>query len=599
MGMFALLAVGPVAIHSTTYYANPSTGSDSNNGLSPGSAFATLQHAANIMGAGDTCVAAAGDYDEKVDITNSGASGSPLVFQAQPGAKTKGFDIEGADYVHIIGFEMTVNGVSVKQGSFCQILDNNIHDTGYVGVDLVSSPAYADNESTSDCIVRGNRINYPVKCGIHVAGRRHLIEDNEISHTLRCSPYSEYCTDADGIRFFGSGHVFRRNEIRDILHSENPGDPHIDCFQTWRTARNILFDGNVCVNPNTYGSNQIVMMEEWEGDVIDGIVFQNNIFVFSDPGYCPMNINQKRSGDTIDNVSIVHNLFFHTNTQGMGEYAINLQRVDGAIVKNNIFVDYGDADRYVNYLRTPDSTNVDISHNLVFTTSGVPPYGGPYPNDLWMVDPKLTDPANEDFEPAADSPVVDAGTSIPSVTEDILGRPRPQGNGPDIGPYELGGAPPIDWIFQEDFESGDTTAWSSVFPEPPPGPSKLIPVGVTASTHDGNVPENTLDGDLGTRWSAEGDPQWISFDLGSVMSVQEVRIAYFLGDQRYALFDLQVSQNGADWSPVYSGQSSGSSLQLERLAFSPTPARYVRYLGHGNSQNLWNSLTEVEIWGTP
>jgi poly(beta-D-mannuronate) lyase len=28
-----------------------------------------------------------------------------------------------------------------------------------------------------------------------------------------------------------------------------------------------------------------------------------------------------------------------------------------------------------------------------------------------------------------------------------------------------------------------------------------------------------------------------------------------------------------------------------------TAGRYVRVVGHGNSVNTWNSVTEAEIWG--
>src|SRR5438552_3049861 len=49
--------------------------------------------------------------------------------------------------------------------------------------------------------------------------------------------------------------------------------------------------------------------------------------------------------------------------------------------------------------------------------------------------------------------------------------------------------------------------------------------GVTASTQDTNVPGNTVDNNLGTRWSGNGDGAWIRFDLGSVQTVAYVRIA--------------------------------------------------------------------------
>jgi len=37
----------------------------------------------------------------------------------------------------------------------------------------------------------------------------------------------------------------------------------------------------------------------------------------------------------------------------------------------------------------------------------------------------------------------------------------------------------------------------------------LTAASVVASGNDGNLPENTLDNNLATRWSASGDGQWI------------------------------------------------------------------------------------------
>src|SRR5262245_42488234 len=63
--------------------------------------------------------------------------------------------------------------------------------------------------------------------------------------------------------------------------------------------------------------------------------------------------------------------------------------------------------------------------------------------------------------------------------------------------------------------------------------------GVTASTHDGNTPANSVDNSLSTRWSANGDGQWIKYDLGATMTVAYVKIAVYQGNQRQARFDLQ------------------------------------------------------------
>lgn len=118
--------------------------------------------------------------------------------------------------------------------------------------------------------------------------------------------------------------------------------------------------------------------------------------------------------------------------------------------------------------------------------------------------------------------------------------------------------------------------------------------GVTASADDGNVPENTLDGDLSTRWSAEGE-QWIEYDLGEVKPVSAVLLAFYNGDQRRARFNLELSADGTEWVRVFDGESSGNTLQLEMFTFAETAARYIRFNGSGNSVNAWNSITEAQF----
>ena len=71
--------------------------------------------------------------------------------------------------------------------------------------------------------------------------------------------------------------------------------------------------------------------------------------------------------------------------------------------------------------------------------------------------------------------------------------------------------------------------------------AKLTVAGVTASGDDGNGPRNTIDGDTATRWSAHGDGQWIQWDLGSVQSLSQVRIAFYKGNSRINTFDIEVS----------------------------------------------------------
>src|SRR2546425_246092 len=138
-------------------------------------------------------------------------------------------------------------------------------------------------------------------------------------------------------------------------------------------------------------------------------------------------------------------------------------------------------------------------------------------------------------------------------------------------------------------------------PQPSPRPlaaavTSLSVLSVTASGNDGNVPQNTLDNNLATRWSAYGDGQWIRYDLGALTAIDGVNIAWYLGDSRSAHFDIQVSLDTVTWTTVFSGQSSGLTTQFEPYAFPSVAARYLRIMGHGQWSGptlltLWNSIT--------
>ncbi|SEG66944.1 chondroitinase-B domain-containing protein [Paenibacillus sp. UNC499MF] len=121
---------------------------------------------------------------------------------------------------------------------------------------------------------------------------------------------------------------------------------------------------------------------------------------------------------------------------------------------------------------------------------------------------------------------------------------------------------------------------------------------VTASNDDGNKPGNTVDGNLGTRWSSNGDGQWILFDLGSLRKVSYIKIAFLSGDTRTSTFDIQTSADNVTFTNAKTNVTSSLNTQLQTFDFTDvSSARYVRIVGHGNSANLWNSYTEVEIYG--
>ena len=121
--------------------------------------------------------------------------------------------------------------------------------------------------------------------------------------------------------------------------------------------------------------------------------------------------------------------------------------------------------------------------------------------------------------------------------------------------------------------------------------------GVSAIGNDGNVPQNTLDNSLNTRWSNLGFPSWIEYDLGESQPICNVDIAWYRGNLRENTFTISVSNDGINFRPIFSGQSSGETTGLERYNVPDTMGRYMRITVTDNSENNWASITEVKING--
>ncbi len=127
----------------------------------------------------------------------------------------------------------------------------------------------------------------------------------------------------------------------------------------------------------------------------------------------------------------------------------------------------------------------------------------------------------------------------------------------------------------------------------------VAPVGVSANGDDGNVPANTLDGNLNTRWSSKGySGKYITYDLGTPKTISSLKIAWYKGNQRKAFFKIRVGNSTSSLSTIYDAKrtgSSGNTTNLETYSFDDVTVRYVRISCFGNSSSAWNSITETQI----
>ena len=420
-----------------TYYVNGASGNDSNAGSSA-SPWKTIQKAANTLVAGDTALVAAGTYSERVGTSRSGTSGNQITIKSSGTVVMKGFDVNHS-YITVDGFEITSTGQSTSvnvTGSYCQILNNNIHDTGGGTTSEINLTS-----SSANCLVKGNHIWGSQAYGndhpcITLRGVNHLATGNEIGPIL----------DGDAFRPFGSGHVMSSNYVHDLTLS--PGSAaHMDVFQTFGdngdSAYNIVFENNLVQNTDSQ-----LFMTSVDGQNIHDFDVRNNVYI---------NVNlQGNIG--MPNFRFYNNVLYNVDVDN-GVCLILYNKTWGVAnnckIKNNIFIGPGGlnysagvpyifADNNDNWLSTPAAdglTGVETDYNYVTgnPSSGYPAMGNfSEAHGINGGNPKFANLAAWDFHLTQGSPAIDKGVTVTNFNYDRDGVTRPQGAAWDIGAYEFG-----------------------------------------------------------------------------------------------------------------------------------------------------------------
>jgi hypothetical protein len=119
-----------------------------------------------------------------------------------------------------------------------------------------------------------------------------------------------------------------------------------------------------------------------------------------------------------------------------------------------------------------------------------------------------------------------------------------------------------------------------------------------------DYPYNILDGNISTKWSSNGDNKWLIMKLAQPFEISHLKIG-FLPEQKYvSYFDIYASLDNLFWEPVLiRATSCGFSGEIQIFEFPPSISTkefsYIKFLGHGNSLNSWNNISEFKIFGSP
>lgn len=180
-------------------------GSDNNDGLTPDTAFLTIQKAGSVVQAGDWVIVGAGNYQERVEIQDSGTSDDYILFVADK----NGIYTGDAGEVEISGKDF---GFYISNQKYIEIYGFKIQNT-------TSSAIYVSGSNSGYLNLFQNTISNNTGDGIYIESSSNIdISQNEISLNkngiyLKNSNFSQltgnkvYQNSLDGIKIEGSSSI--------------------------------------------------------------------------------------------------------------------------------------------------------------------------------------------------------------------------------------------------------------------------------------------------------------------------------------------------------------------------------------------------------
>lgn len=118
----------------------------------------------------------------------------------------------------------------------------------------------------------------------------------------------------------------------------------------------------------------------------------------------------------------------------------------------------------------------------------------------------------------------------------------------------------------------------------------------------GDVPANVLDNNSATKWSVNGDNKWLMFSLAAPFKISHLTVSFLVGQQYNSYFDVYASKDKINWDCILRSVAScnfSGDMQVFDIPqlYADNEYSYVKYVGHGNSVDNLNTVSELKIYG--
>ena len=122
-----------------------------------------------------------------------------------------------------------------------------------------------------------------------------------------------------------------------------------------------------------------------------------------------------------------------------------------------------------------------------------------------------------------------------------------------------------------------------------------ISYSVSAEPEPSNPGRNIMDADNNTRWSADGNPT-VTYEFEEPTEVRAIATAFFRGAERSTFFEIQVSDDGENFTTVKDCTDTSRTEKMSLYEFDPVTTKYIRLYGKGNEISTWFSPTEFYVF---
>jgi uncharacterized repeat protein (TIGR01451 family) len=434
---------GKVSAAGTTYYVSP-TGSDSNPGTIA-QPWATIQHAAGILTAGDTVYIRAGTYHEQVIPANSGSAGNTITYTAYPGETvtidgtgislpnwaTGLFVVEDRSYIKVSGLRIlnagpnqNNAGIYVDNSHYITLENNYTYNTVSSGIGVWDG---------SNVIIDGNEVRLACNNGeqemITVSGTNTFEVKN--NHVHDGGPGTN---GGEGITIKGgatNGKIYK-NHVHDITSGQRTC-LYVDGWGGATATANIEVYQNILHNCAAG-----ISLSSEDGSLVRDVNIYNNIVYNNQSNGLEIG-NWGEPGISvrpIQNVKFINNTVYNNGTAGWGGGFFNENpNVTNIVVRNNIF-----SQNLTSQIVNESTATLTVDYNLIDGTQG---YAYAINGANYVTgNPGFVNPG-ADFHLQSNSPAIDAGSATDAPGSDYEDNTRPQdgdGNGSslyDIGAYEV------------------------------------------------------------------------------------------------------------------------------------------------------------------